>query len=171
MFIRLILAVAMLLVPRTEHSPAPTQYSPQDQARLDHTLDLFAAAGLELPEMDIRFAADRTNCKGHDGLFQPRFSPWRLTICSDRDYVLPHELAHAWAEANLTETDMARFVSRLGLPSWNDKSDDWNDRGTEVAAFTIQQNVVSRKVPNSRTWRQRIADFEFLTGQASPLHH
>ncbi|MGI9610203.1 MAG: hypothetical protein ACR2NL_07895 [Acidimicrobiia bacterium] len=169
MVVRLALALAMIVVPRTENSPSPTVHTPEIEQRLNLALEAFETAGLELPEIEVRFAPDPTSCRGHDGYFQPKFSPWRLTICSERDYVLLHELAHAWAEARLDDAKKQRFVDRLGLPSWNDKGDDWGDRGTEVAAFTIQQNLEDRVVPNSRTWRQRMADFEFLTGQRSPL--
>ena len=38
-------------------------------------------------------------------LFQQSFTPWRLLICSDLQFVPTHELAHAWEAANLTDDD------------------------------------------------------------------
>jgi hypothetical protein len=58
---------------------------------------------------------------------------------------------------------------RWGLASWDGADDDWDDRGTEHAAFVIQQNITATSPRMTRTWLERAEAFESLTGVESPL--
>lgn len=142
----------------------------EQQARLEEALALFHRNGLDLPDLEVRFFEDREGCRGHFGLFQSRFSPWRISICSDLPFVLPHELAHAWEAANLDDQDRRHYLEVRGLTAWNDKEVPWGDRGSEDAAFVIQQNLTAtRRPPSSGEWLSRIERYELLTGRRSPL--
>jgi hypothetical protein len=144
--------------------------SAEDRAALNDALADFRAAGLELPNAAIAFSDDEVACKGHPGIFDQRVEPWRITICSDLDFVIAHELAHAWAAANLDDTDRSRYTAARGLTNWADHDTPWNERATEDAAFIIQQNLTMEQVPlSSPTWLERIDAYELLTGRRSPL--
>ncbi len=71
--------------------------------------------------------------------------------------------------ANLSNEAKADYVERWDLASWDGASDDWNDRGTEHAAFVIQQNITADSPRMTRTWQERAEAFEMLTGVESPL--
>ena len=141
---------------------------PVRSAEAQAVIDRFAEVGLELPPVTIQFHESTTACFGYDGLIRYVEPVPVIEICSDRPYVLPHELAHAWVDANLADAAKAAYVESWGLASW-DGDEDWNDRGTEHAAFVIQQNLTASPATMSRTWRERAEAFEMLTGLASPL--
>ena len=67
--------------------------------------------------------------------------------------------------------DRARYLEARGLTNWSDRSRPWGERGTEDAAFIVQQNLrdVAPRTTVSPTWTERIAAFELLTGSVSPL--
>ncbi len=48
-----------------------------------------------LPPTTIEFHQTMANCRGHDGFIRYLDRVPVIDICSDRAYVLPHELAHA----------------------------------------------------------------------------
>ncbi len=136
---------------------------------VDVAVARFAEVGLELPAVTVEFHDSAAPCNGHDGLIRFSGPAPVISICSDRPYVLSHELAHAWVDANLTEEAKAAYVEHWGLASWDSKQDDWNDRGTEHAAFTIQQNLMATPHRMTSTWIERAEAFEILTGIESPL--
>ena len=128
--------------------------------QLDKAIALFDDSGLTLPDLEVVFFDDKTECGGHYGLFQEGFTPWRILICSDLPFVLPHELGHAWAGANLTDLDRDRYSRARGLTNWNDHDTSWEQRGTEDAAFILQQNLTASNVSmRSSTWSERAEAF------------
>jgi len=177
-FIILALAIAQLLGVAPSDMEAPSA-SPKiraidansnEEARLASAVELFDKNGLSLPSTDVHFFDDKSSCRGHYGLFETSVEPWRIRICSDLAFVLPHELAHAWAEANVSDTDRIAYFSFRGLTNWNDKDVAWDERGTEDAAFMIQQNIMSNgPVVMSRSMREKAKAYELLTGLRSPL--
>jgi hypothetical protein len=132
------------------------------RARLDEALERFERAGLLLPDLDVEFSDD--GCYGHLGLFDPNSIPWRVTVCSDLAFVLTHELAHAWAAANLDDAERAGYLAHRGLSSWNDPDLHWRERGTEDAAFVLQQVLMSKHLQPQSVWAERIEAYEQLTG-------
>jgi hypothetical protein len=168
-----------VVVPLIEPEPAAVSLTPdvtvigasgEQQVAVDDAVARFRSAGLELPDVEIRFLADEAGCDGHLGLFQRGFTPWRVLVCSDLAFVPTHELAHAWEAANLDDDERARYVEARGMPTWDDRDADWNERGIEDAAFIVQQNLMA-KHPNLDTpaWKERTAAYELLTGSSSPL--
>lgn len=142
----------------------------EQAAHVEEVLARYQRAGLALPDLEIRFDDDPAECRGHDGLFQEQYTPWRVLICSDLPYVFPHELAHAWEAANLTDEARRRYVARFGLTTWDGRDVPWNQRGEEHAAFVIQQNLRDTSAdPDSPVWADKVAAYELLTGLPSPL--
>jgi hypothetical protein len=141
-----------------------------EQRWVDEALARFATEGLALPDLDVHFFDDATACGGHQGLFEVAYSPWRVSICSELEFVAAHELAHAWEAANVDDDDRAAYVARRGLPTWNDGNVEWTERGVEDVAFTIQQNLMATNPPlASATWVERVEAYAQITGQPSPL--
>jgi hypothetical protein len=141
-----------------------------DRAALRQALELFADNGLHLPDLDIRFFDAKDHCGGHFGLFESRTTPWRILICSSAAFVLPHELAHAWEAANVDDRIRELYLEMRGLEAWSAPDLEWGERGVEDAAFVIQQNLTAGPVlANVDIWRDRVAAYELLTSNASPL--
>ncbi len=136
---------------------------------LDDALARFRDNGLELPDLEVHFL-DEADCRGYLGLFQKGFTPWRVLVCSDLDFVATHEIAHAWEAANLDDPQRDGYLEARDLTDWSDKHVARSERGEEDAAFIIQQNLMATNPQlTSRTWQERLAAYELLTGQASPL--
>ena len=118
------------------------------QALVDWATDRFAQAGLELPEMVVRFDPTRELCKSAEGRYQHSpDSDKVVTICTrdsdsfaaelDKRRTLLHEFGHAWDYANLTAEDREELALILGAEAWNDSDHEWADRGVERFAETF----------------------------------
>ena len=142
-----------------------------DRDRVDQSLELFRGAGLELPDLDVRFSDDPTDCQGHDGLFDPSTRPWTISICSDVGYVVTHELAHAWEAANLDDSEREHYMVVRGFETWNGQHVDRDERAIEEAAFMVQQNLMASDHVDTTSdrWQDRIFAYELLTGTTSPV--
>lgn len=139
---------------------------PEELLRLEQAVELFAAAGLELPAVEVVFRSDRADCKDHYGLFESNPTPARITVCSHLPWVIPHELAHAWVEVSLD--DLAREEYRISrkLPTWNSREFSWNERATEDAAFVLQQVLMGQAgLLISDGWERHLDAFDLLVGE------
>ncbi len=149
-----------------------TQATPAQQQWLGESAELFATNGLALPALEVFFFDDGAECGGHKGTYRRNTSPAQIRICSAEPFVLPHELAHAWEAENVTDEIRAVYMVERELSTWSDRGYEWNERGVEDAAFVLQQNLTTTKVSSaSSTWQERIAAYEVLTGQPSPLQN
>jgi hypothetical protein len=165
--INVLAQVAVRSTPQVSVSGADSE----DRTRLDEALAAFRENDLDLPNLDVRFFDDEAECHGHQGLFQQSFTPWRLLICSDLQFVPTHELAHAWEAATLTDDDRDRYVEARGLTTWDNPDVAWDERGVEDVAFILQQNLTTTNPPlTSATWIERAAAYELITGRPSPLN-
>jgi hypothetical protein len=161
------------IAPALEATPAvtiSTEANPREQEWLDQSVELFIVNGLDLPALEVFFFDDEVECGGHYGTYRRNTTPAQIRICSDKPFVLPHELAHAWEAENVTDEMRATYVTDRELSTWSDHGYDWNERGVEDAASVIQQNLTTKNVrATSSTWQERMAAYELLTGKASPL--
>lgn len=140
-----------------------SSWTPEQAERVSDAKRLLEQKGLQVPAVTIEFHASENGCAGNLGYFRPYQN--RIDICTDLRFVLVHELAHSWVHHNLDEAAKQKFVKRNQLRSWNDKQDDWDERGTELAAFTIQQ-VAMRKVDRINQRAETLLDnFGYLTSQ------
>lgn len=144
--------------------------SPTQIDRLVAALGRFAAAGLELPDVEVVFSGDQADCKGRLGTFSTGFDPWRISICSTIDSVYEHELAHAWERTTLTDGVRASFMRLGGYRSWSDRDTPWNERGVEAVAVVIQQGLAGLPLAPSLGGKTRrdLRLFELLTGIPAP---
>jgi hypothetical protein len=138
------------------------------RAAVDEAVGRFRSAGLELPDIEVVFSDTDVACAGHEGLFERRFDPWRISVCSDLAFVITHELAHAWEASNLDDDDRARYLEARELTTWSDQDVPWDERGGEDAAFIIQQNLmlIAQQAP-SPTRTERIQAYLLLIALAT----
>jgi hypothetical protein len=119
-----------------------------EQAMVDWAKDRFAQAGLELPELTVRFDPSRALCGNSEGLYHHEPNGDRVvSICTresdtfaaqlERRRTLLHEFGHAWDVANLADDDHDQLGRILGADAWNDHDDVWADRGVERFAETF----------------------------------
>jgi hypothetical protein len=118
------------------------------QELVDWAKGRFAEAGLELPELTVRFDPTKDLCGQHGGRYQHAPDGERIvTICAwegdsfgadlERRRTLLHEFGHAWDFANLSADDREALGELLGVEEWNDHGDVWEDRGVERFAETF----------------------------------
>jgi hypothetical protein len=156
--------------------------APADAAAIEWARGRFAAAALELPDIDIVVFDDLLDCGGHVGMYHP--SRNLLELCRlDKESVL-HELAHAWADLSLDDARRQTFVEHRGVGDWNEGEDAWKLRATEHAAEIIVWALMDRDttvkwvtdgvaewrlltIPDSSPERLA-AGFELLTGRPVP---
>ena len=142
----------------------------EQEASIARAAQAFETAGLALPTVEVVFSNNEQDCNSHLGLFQPTRQPWRITICSELDFIPVHELAHAWIEANVDRQTRTAYVQHRHKRSWNSPQHDWNERGVEDAAFIIQQNLTSQLQGDlTDEWERRASAYELLVGTQSPL--
>jgi hypothetical protein len=110
----------------------------EQRAVVAWAVERYEAAGMRLPQVEIRFHADPVACGANSGYY----AGGRLDVCVTeispyaRNVVL-HELAHAWCDRNLMASTIDRFLRLRGLRTWNDPRVAWGLRGTEQAAEII----------------------------------
>ena len=110
---------------------------------------LFDRAGLELPALVVRGGEDRAECGQRLGVHR-RHEAWsEIVLCGDRSgverSVIAHELAHAWAAFELSDTNKAAFQQLRGWEYWHDyERAAWSENGTEQAAEVIAWGVYDR---------------------------
>jgi len=145
--------------------------TPQQRDRVVTALRRFREEGLMLPDIRVVFATqDLDACRGNLGLFSRNVIPLNLTVCSDLEFIVIHEFAHAWIHVHLDDRDQEKYTALRGLETWNGSDAEWKDRGVEDAAFVIQQSLMG--VGTAMTTRlvlDRIDAYEGLTGRLSPL--
>jgi hypothetical protein len=118
------------------------------QALVDWATDRFAQAGLELPELNVRFDPTGELCDNAKGLYRHGPNSERVvTVCTpDFDTfaaqlghrrTLLHEFGHAWDFANMSADDHDELGRVLGVDAWNDHDEEWEDRGVERFAETF----------------------------------
>jgi hypothetical protein len=110
-------------------------FTDTQQELVNFGLDRFEGQGLSLPEIEFEFFPTTLDCEGHMGYYL--HASRTLRMCSMSKSTLLHELAHAWANINLSRAERASFASYRGLNAWNDDGDVWKERGTEHAAEII----------------------------------
>ncbi|MGA7690438.1 MAG: hypothetical protein WCA29_14535 [Jiangellales bacterium] len=125
--------------------------TPALAAHVDEALALFTTHGLEAPAVSsITFDADDPFCERHGGRFTA--STAAILVCFDADtvvlgpdqmlrkheqWLLLHELAHAWTQTHTSAEQRATFTALVGADSWNNHDDRWHRQANEIAAETF----------------------------------
>jgi hypothetical protein len=123
------------------------RYTIEEQELVDFAFTQFALAGLELPDFPITFPTEATACYGYGGVYLP--SQQAVRICRPSKRTVIHELAHAWIETTISDSDRQTFLDMRGLDVWVGGG-QWDQRGAEQAAEIITWAVMDRNI--SLSW-------------------
>jgi hypothetical protein len=116
-------------------------------AAVRRVVGLFEQANLQLPPLVVRSGQDGDECGQHLGLHRQHESWSEIVLCKSGSSglersVIVHELAHAWAAFELSDTNKAAFQQVRGWEHWRDyENAAWRDNGTEQAAEVIAWGV------------------------------
>ena len=147
----------------------------EQQAMARWAVGRFAAAGLSLPTLEIHFHPDQSGCRGRLGYYLGH----EVHVCGTHTDLMAHrlvlhEMAHGWAEYNLSSGERARFLELRGLTTWKDHSAEWHERGTEHAAEIMSWALCDQgtgiNTPSIRdnSIEQVSEAYELLTGNPLP---
>lgn len=173
----LVLAQVCLVVGPTNPVAAGAETRPEvtfagggdaERALVMAAVDRFTAVGLDLPDLEIRIHPDTDGCGGKQGLFQARGEIGVVDLCFSREFLVLHELGHAWEHFALDDRDRADFLEVSGFETWQSRDVPWSRRGIERAADAIAHGLLSAPL-GERQHREREFDrFALLTGFTTP---
>ncbi len=132
----------------------------------------FEIAKLRVPEVEIHFHDDLSDCDGHLGYAVDG----RVDLCTSRvdaptRRALLHELGHVWLDENLAPWVQTAFLRLRDLSAWNSSSDPWNlrgyEHGAEVMAWALGERILTPSIPDNEPEKLGLA-FRFLTGGELP---
>lgn len=149
--------------------------SPAWTRRIEWGLDRFRDAGLQLPAMAITVHDDDAPCDGNSGRYLPN-DPVEVHLCISGPVdsrvarlTTVHELAHAWAEAQMTADERSAFLHLRGLDTWNDQRIPRHQRGFEHVAEVVSWGLMDEMIPIIRIYDAEPADlaiaFDVLVGR------
>lgn len=175
---------AFALSPASAATPVPlpstvTGLSIEQIEIVSWALALFADAELALPPIDF-VGHDATGpCFDRAAAHTHASGRSRIDICTTMgrpvaEFLVLHEIAHAWDRRSLTADTRAAFLELRDLTEWrNDDPARWHHRGAEHAAEIIMWGLMDRPVQVVRvaaaSCAQLLAGYRLLTG-AEPLH-
>jgi hypothetical protein len=132
--------------------------SPEWTRRIEWGLARFREAGLPLPAMVITVHDDDVPCDGNSGLYLPN-EPVEIHLCTPGSadsrparLTTLHELAHAWAESELSVAERAAFLELRGLDVWYDPRVPRHQRGAEHAAEVVSWGLMDEMIPIIRIY-------------------
>jgi hypothetical protein len=150
--------------------------SPAQRGMARWALARFAAEGLALPPLKIRFSASSSVCGEGLGFYGDGVA----TVCGSGTTrmtrrTLLHEMAHGWANSNLSLDEQVRFLGSRGLKTWNDDGVAWEERGFEQAAEVMswalcdQGTEYLRPLIPDNSIEQLTKAYALLTGKPLPV--
>lgn len=137
-------------------------------AVIESAIDRFDSVGLNLPDLRIYYHSDPSGCPGATAQFNQDGSGTRVDLCTQVEYTLLHELAHAWEYHTMSNATRQAYLELTGLPTWADPEVDWEDRGIESAATAIAWGLLETPITNPAAFVDELSRFELLTGVTSP---
>lgn len=158
---------------------SPEIMTPDHRPMIEWALDLFDQAGLDLGGVRVGIYDDPSVCNGYRGFHVQG----DVTVCAPnenpsvqeawRRHTLLHELAHAWADVNVSELDREAFNAHRSAITWQDTEATWEDRGAEHAAEIIAWAVADYSLtPHfslaDRTCESFESGYVMLTGTQPP---
>lgn len=117
--------------------------SEKQRATIAWAAERFAEAGLDFPLPSIHLHEGTLQCGGNGGFTDVLAEGVTVHICvedgTDLARKVLHELSHVWdfAYGGTSPQTRADFLALRGLRDWNDRNDDWPERGAEQAAEII----------------------------------
>lgn len=156
-----------------------TAVAPDQVALFDWAVELFDEAGLELPPIDVVGHRTDAHCLGRSAAHGFDAGRSRIDLCIGdagprAEFLILHELAHAWDRHSLTPARRDAFLALRGLQEWrNDDPDRWHERGAEHAAEIMVWGLIDRPVRivrlDANSCADLLAGYRVLTG-TEPLH-
>jgi hypothetical protein len=149
--------------------------TPAQRAMATWALDRYAAGELLLPSLEIRFLASGSVCRESLGFYVDGV----VTVCGTSATrmtrrILLHEMAHGWANSNLSEDEQVRFLGLRRLSTWNGEGVAWEERGFEQAAEIMSWALCDqgagylRPLIPDNSVSQLTGAYELLTGKPLP---
>src|SRR6266508_1132638 len=143
-----------------------------EERAIDWSIRRYREAGLEgMPDLEVYVHRSNEGCGdgiGYD--LQGRID--RCTTASSEPYQRKfalHEMAHGWIETNVDGEVLNRFMRIRGIATWNDRSFDWKDRGTEQAAeivtWGLGEGEIAPLLPDALDAPALARLYELLTGR------
>ena len=178
--IALFLCLAFATAILGSQRPAPADARPlaihganaAEEQAVDWALHRYRLAGLEdMPSLDVYLHRSHEACNDGIGLYHVG----RIDLCTkassepyQRKFAL-HEMAHAWIESNVEPAILDRFMQVRAIATWNDRSYDWKERGTEqaaeVVAWGLGEGEMSPLLPEAVDAPTLAGLYELLTGR------
>lgn len=135
----------------------------------------FADEGLSLPSLQIRFLASESICGERLGFYVDGV----VGVCGTHATrmtrrTLLHEMAHGWANSNLSADEQVRFLGFRRLGTWNDDGVAWEERGFEQVAEIMSWALCDQGAGYLRPFipansvSQLTGAYELLTGKPLP---
>lgn len=110
--------------PAAQELEGATAYAqtPEQVADLQWALERYAAAGLNLPHVEVWLHDKRASCTGTVAQGVSGYTTWRdgLSVvmnCGTR-HTLLHELGHVWDRHAMSDADRAAFMALRGVTDW-----------------------------------------------------
>jgi hypothetical protein len=159
------------------HAASSTQIiggTPAQRAMARWALGRFAGEGLSLPPLEIRFVTTASICRANLGVYADGV----VSVCGTHAAaftrrILLHEMAHGWADFNLSAEERAQFLEVRRLQTWNDGKVSWSERGYEHAAEIMgwalsDQGTAYLRLRMNNSTEQLTRGYEALTGEPLP---
>ena len=152
------------------------ELSSQQENAVEWALDLFDRAELDLPSIEFVGKDAKENCHGRDGVARPTEDGALITLCGSdvgraQEWVILHEIAHAWDYHNLDTDTRSAFLELRGHDAWREGV--WHERGSENAAEILVWGLIDRPSKPIRIYgnscEELRAGYVTLTG-AEPMH-
>jgi hypothetical protein len=166
---------------RGSDSHTTTEFSPMGNEVVEWAVALFDEAGLPLPGIDFTQHGSTGPCRGRPGWHERQGERSTIDICIDGprasvEFLVLHELAHAWDRHHLTDERRAAFLEVRGLDRWwGADPEHWHEYGAEQSAEVVVWAVFDRPVRSARIPAPHndcdhlLAGYRALTGRP-PLH-
>jgi hypothetical protein len=156
-----------------------TDLSVDQVVLVERVIDAFEEAELDLPPIDVIGHRYVHACSGRHGAHHVSNGRSVIDLCARRpkqteEFLILHEVAHAWDQHSLTPERRQRFLELRGLEAWRtDDPERWVEHGSEHAAEIIAWGLVDRPVRllriDNNGCSDLLAGYRVLTG-TDPLH-
>jgi hypothetical protein len=158
-------------VPKVRPSHTFTTTTDEQSELIAWALDLFVVADMDLPGIDFIGFDDAAECWDRSGAAIRHNHRTEIRLCFEEgkptnDWVVLHEIAHAWDHLNLGEATHDVFLELRGLGRWREGV--WYERGAEQAAEIITWGLIDRSTSPGRiennSCPELLAGYRLLTG-------
>ncbi len=136
---------------------------------IESSIDRFDSVGLELPSLRIFVHPGPEGCDTHLGYYGRWGAEDRVDLCTQSEFYVLHELAHAWDQHSLPEPIRQAFLDHAGL-EWYDPDLRWVERGAESLANNVAWGLLAKPLERgqARALSELVERFELLTGVQTP---